>query len=207
MEKGGDMIMESQVKKYKRTQYFVAKKFQLKYVGMILALMFLTAAMCSYVIYYTLMILLGEKLANVYPQGRLVAIVKTVNFRILLSLLLITPMVTLIGVFLSHRIAGPIYRMERFMANLSAGNLTSKLILRKKDELMTLADGLNALSDQLRDNVATEKSHLNKALEELEMLKKAVESKSMDHDKASQLINRIASELNAVSHQLAKYKI
>src|SRR3989338_650465 len=143
--------MDKTAPKHVRRQYLVAKKFQLKYVGLILLLMFLTAALCSYVIYYTSMLLLGEKLANVYPQGRLVSIVKIVNFRILLSLILITPLVTIIGIFLSHRIAGPIYRMENFMANLAGGNLAPHLILREKDELIMLANGINRVVDSLRE--------------------------------------------------------
>src|SRR3990167_1474662 len=107
--------MATQGPKIKRKQYLVAKEFQMRYVGIILLLMFLTAALCSYVVYYTSMINLGEKLANVYPQGRLVNIVNIVNFRILLSILFITPLVAVIGIFLSHRIAGPIFRMEKFM--------------------------------------------------------------------------------------------
>src|SRR3989338_11420234 len=130
-------------RKYVRRQYIIAKKFQFKYVGLILALMFATAALCSYVVYYTSMVGLGEKLANVYPQGRLVAIVRIVNSRILLSVILVTPLVALIGVFLSHRIAGHIYRMERFLAKIALGDLTSRIVLRNKDELITLADGIN----------------------------------------------------------------
>ena len=72
--------------KYRRKQYLIAKNFQLKYVGMILLLVSLTAIMCSYVIYYTMMLMMGDKLANVYPQGRLISIVNMVNFRILFSM-------------------------------------------------------------------------------------------------------------------------
>ena len=119
--------------KFKRTQYFISKQFQLKYVGLILLLMFVTAVVCSYFVYYTLMILMGEKLASVYPQGRLMAIINTVNFRVLALLLLITPFVAALGIYLSHKIAGPIHRIERFLSDMATGNLVSRLILRKGD--------------------------------------------------------------------------
>ena len=76
--------------RFKRKQFIVARRFQLKYAGVILLLMFLTAGFCSYAIYYTTMISFGEKLANVYPQGQLVSIVNSVNFRILASILKLT---------------------------------------------------------------------------------------------------------------------
>ena len=74
--------------RFQRKQFIVARRFQVKYAGIILLLMFITAGFCSYAIYYTSMILFGEKLASVYPQGQLVSIVKTVNMRILISMLM-----------------------------------------------------------------------------------------------------------------------
>ena len=195
------------IKKFKRKQYLIVKKFQLKYVGLILLLMFLTAAMCAYVVYYTSMLLMGEKLASVYPQGRLVYVVKIVNFRILLSLIFVTPLVAVIGIFLSHRIAGPIYRMETFMNNVASGNLASRITLRRKDELITLADGINYIVDTMRNNVMEERIHLNKAQEELDKLKKAVESKPIDQSLVSEVVNRLNIEVNGLIKKIEKYKL
>ena len=61
--------MQTGIRRYKRTQYLVAKKFQMKYVGLILVLMLLTALLCSYVVYYTAMIGMGEKLASVSVEN------------------------------------------------------------------------------------------------------------------------------------------
>ncbi len=197
------MVTEMVRPKIKRKQYLVAKKFQLKYVGIILALMFLTAALCSYVIYYTSMILMGEKLANVYPQGRLVHIVKIVNFRIMLSVLLVTPLVALIGIFLSHRIAGPIYRMERFMDSLAAGDLGSRIYLRQGDELITVANSINRLADSFEATVRDQKSRLNKLSGELDNLIKTQASRPHD---ISIAINRLEEELKGIIKKLDKYK-
>ena len=193
--------------KFKRKQYLVAKKFQLKYVALILLLIFLTAALCSYVVYYTSMLLLGEKLANVYPQGRLVHIVKTVNFRILLSLILVSPLVAVIGIFLSHRIAGPIYRMEKFLAGIAQGNLASQLTLRRKDELATLADGINYLVGSLKEAVITEKSHMNKVSAELANLKKALEAKPINQPVVNETLDRLSNAEKDLNKALDRYKL
>lgn len=195
------------IAKFKRRQYLIAKKFQLKYVGIILLLMFLTAALCSYVVYYTSMLLLGEKLASIYPQGRLVSIVKIVNFRIFLSVALVTPLVALIGIVLSHRIAGPIYRMETFMANLAGGDLSSRIVLRKGDELMLLADAINRLVASLRESVMQKKSHSNKAKAELANLKKALGSRPIDQALADEALRGLNIEISSLGEVLEKYKL
>lgn len=193
--------------KFKRKQYLVAKKFQLKYVGLILLFMFLTAALCSYVIYYTTMILMGEKLANVYPQGRLIHIVKTVNFRILLSMIFVSPLVALIGIFLSHRIAGPIGRMEKFLLNMGSGDFTGKLVLRQGDELAAVANGINSMSEGMRAIIASQKTQLIKVVGELEALKKAAVNRTKDLPEISSGISRVESEIKALEKELETYKL
>ncbi len=200
-------MLEKPVKSYKRTQYLVAKKFQLKYVGLILLLVFATAALCAYIVYYTSMLLMGEKLANVYPQGRLVSIVKIINFRIFLSLILVTPLVAMIGIFLSHRIAGPIYRMEKFLVNAASGDLNSHIILRAKDELISLANGINLLIDSVKTSVNEQRSRLKRAAAGLGNIKKDSEEKPVDISAIKEGISKLDGELAGLSKELSKYKL
>lgn len=193
--------------KFKRTKYLVSTKLQLRYVGIILLLMLVTALICSYIIYYTVMVLMGEKLSNVYPQGRLIAIINTVNLRILFSLLLITPMVTVIGIYLSHKIAGPIYRIEKFLGDMAAGNFASRIVLRKGDELMSVADKINVLSDSLKATIGSQKSSMERIISELDELKKMVDSKPGDLSSLDKNIERLQSHIKDLEAQLAKYKV
>lgn len=193
--------------KFTRKQYIVSPRFQYRYIGIILALMFATAALCSYVVYYNSLVLLGEKLANVYPQGRLVAILKTVNLRVLVSVILVSPVVVFLGVILSHRIAGPINRMERFLGAVGSGDLTQKITLRPKDELIPLADGINNLVDGLRANVIEKRTRMKNIFTELDVFKKELVSRSIDPVVVKETIAKLEAELNSLSRELDKYKI
>ncbi len=191
--------MPIQKKKFIRKHYFIAPGFQLRYIRVILSVMFGVGALAAYTVYYQTMILFGEKLSNVYPQGRLVAIVKSINIQILFSLLLITPLLIVIGIFLSHRIAGPIYRMERFLGALSKGDLVNRVTLRKKDELKSLADGLNMVIDSLRDRVNAERQIADK----LRATIRELEKRSAD----AGLINSLKEEISDLESSLSKYTL
>jgi len=193
--------------KFKRTQYFVAKKFQLKYVGLILLLMFATAIMCSYVVYYTSMVLLGEKLANVYPQGRLMGIIGSVNMRMLLTVLLMTPIVAIIGIYLSHKIAGPIVRMERFLDTIASGDFRARIVLRQGDELTGLANAMNRLQDSLKKDIIGDKSALDRVIGELEGLKNLTRTCPSSIPNIIDNINRLETELRALIREFDKYKL
>ena len=191
----------------KRKQFIVARRFQVKYAGVILLLMFLTAGFCSYAIYYTTMISFGEKLANVYPQGQLVSIVNSVNFRILVSIIVISPLVGFLGIYLSHKIAGPIYRIERFLNDMVKGDLSSRITLRKGDEMVSLADSVNVLADSVVLSINNEKAHLENALKELYTLRELTSPDQKDYARINTALERLDSEIRLIAKELDRYKI
>ncbi|MDD4957242.1 MAG: hypothetical protein PHH49_05705 [Candidatus Omnitrophica bacterium] len=133
----------------KRKKYIILLNFQLKYIIYILLFLYIGAAVAGYTVYYTTWTTLGEKLANVYPRGRLFYIFRDANITLLFRILLITPLFVILGVFISHRIAGPIYRIGKYLDQLIGGDYSRGLVLRRKDELKMLAFKLSKLRDKL----------------------------------------------------------
>ncbi len=192
---------------YKRTQYLIATKFQLKYIGMILLLVSLTAIMCSYVIYYTMMLTMGDKLANVYPQGRLISIVNMVNLRILFSMLLVAPIVVMIGIYASHKIAGPIYRIEKFLGSMADGNLSIPLTLRRNDELMSLASGVNKVIDSMKSTVSKESAAIASISISMENLRRLATAKPVNNAALDLALDKLNEEVSVLRREVEKYKI
>ncbi len=133
----------------RRKQLLINGKFQIRYISLILGFMFITVVATGYTVYATTWIMFGEKLAAVYPQELLLEIVKKVNTILFLRMLFLTPLVVFIGLVLSHRIAGPIYSIKKFLKKVSEGNYSNRLRLRKKDEMQDVAEALNRLVEKL----------------------------------------------------------
>lgn len=136
----------------KRKRYVIAAKFQFRYILYILLFLYVGAAIAGYTVYYTTWVTLGDKLANVYPRGRLIYIFRDANITLLIRLLFISPIFVVIGIILSHRIAGPIYRIGKYVDSLLQGEYTHGLTLRKKDEFKPLAQKMSELCYKLRDD-------------------------------------------------------
>jgi signal transduction histidine kinase len=117
-------------------------------------MMFFVVILTGYLVYITTWIMFGEKLAAVYPQGLLMDIVKKVNLVLFLRLLILTPLVILTGLVVSNRVAGPIYHINKYLKRVIAGDYSTCLRLRKKDELQDLAMEINSLVDKLRKDRA-----------------------------------------------------
>jgi methyl-accepting chemotaxis protein len=77
----------------------------------------------------------------------------------------------LVAVRLSHRIAGPVYRLRESMKQVGAGDLSLLIHLRVKDELQETKDEFNDMVSQLREKVKALKKELPaKAQEKLERI-------------------------------------
>ena len=182
----------------KRKQVFVLKKFQLRYIAAILLFMFIIAFITGYTVYMTAYLEFGEKLAAVYPQGLLLDIVERVNTVLFLRLLIISPIVALTGLVLSHRIAGPIVRIKKFLARLNEGHFENELKLRDKDELGDVADSLNLLVSRMREEKYRHNELLDSIEKEAESLKEAFSEGEYSQGEAASRIDAITERLRTL---------
>ncbi|NQT07115.1 MAG: HAMP domain-containing protein [Candidatus Omnitrophica bacterium] len=146
--------------KFKRRIYLIKPSFQLRYLGIIFMAVSSVALVCILTTYFSAMSLLGEKLANVYPQGRLMATLKDINMIIIYRLLFVLPIIGFIGIMLSHRIAGPVYRIEKTLEEIGKGNFDIRITLRKHDELKGIANAINDMVAKLKE-MMEKKNRLN----------------------------------------------
>lgn len=70
---------------------------------------------------------------------------------LLLSVLVLLPITLLIGVLITHRIAGPITRLERYLKEVLAGKEREACRLRKGDELQEMCELVNQATLPLRE--------------------------------------------------------
>jgi methyl-accepting chemotaxis protein len=54
---------------------------------------------------------------------------------------------------LSHRFAGPIYRLEKDLQDIAKGNFSMRIKFRKKDELKSIAEAINTILDEMERRV------------------------------------------------------
>ncbi|MBI5642410.1 MAG: methyl-accepting chemotaxis protein [Deltaproteobacteria bacterium] len=82
------------------------------------------------------------------------------SFYSIFILALVTAAIALISVFFSHKIAGPIFRIERNLEVIGGGDLTVYTKFRGNDQLETLADEINLMVRSLNHTVRSSKDAL-----------------------------------------------
>jgi len=68
---------------------------------------------------------------------------------LLVNDLVIMVLAVIVGIFMTHRIAGPIYRMEEDIDKALAGDSTVRVRLRGRDAFQSLAERVNHLIERI----------------------------------------------------------
>ena len=70
-------------------------------------------------------------------------------------MLLLLPATFAVGLLVTHRLIGPIYRFEKYLAQVIAGETREPCRIRKGDELVELCDLINRATEPVRERQAT----------------------------------------------------
>lgn len=146
----------------RRSNYFIKKGFQFNFALKFMLLILLEAALIAGLFTQ----ISGNTLTTGYTDSVL-TIERTPNFFLWPMLLVILITATGIGlagmvifILLSHRIAGPLYRFEKDLGDISYGDLTKRINLRKTDQLTEVKEALNSLINTFDERMGRIKSIL-----------------------------------------------
>lgn len=170
-----------------RTRYLIHPKFQLAFSGLLVLIALISAVLVGIVIYQLIYAntLLFVKY-NLHTDPDFLALLAKERKVILVawigSFLSVAILLFIAGIFLSHKMAGPLYAFKRELQKLQNGDFTAYLELRKKDEFKELKIPFNQW---------------------VESLQKMTEQ---DIEKLSPLIKDVASILSQMMQQKAEEK-
>ncbi len=126
-------------------------------------------------------------------------------FAVTIFTLLLSIGIAIISVFVSHKIAGPIYRLEVSLRDFKRGKFY-KVHLRTKDQIKGLATLLNQFVEKLITQISTvKKKSLNlKGL--IEESKKEITKGDIDFNKLKAINEAISSEIKNAKEAIGHYK-
>ena len=169
----------------KLKNYLINKRFQLKYTLMIAILTTILVIILGYVIFRTVSqasdqlaacVLADETYASDAQVELLrasLAADKRKAFYVLFAFLFLLLFgITLSGIYITHKVAGPMFKIRKLMKDVDSNNLHLRGKLRKGDELLELFEDFDAMINRLRDG---RKADIEKINEVTEQLKEAPE--------------------------------
>ncbi len=158
--------MPENTRNYKRKTFYIKKEFQFKFI-----MKFCLIILAGVIISTGLLFLFSqETLTSSFENSRLV--IKNTGIAILPSII-ITNLITLgiiciaaiaVTLFISHRIAGPMFRFEKDLEKISNGDLSVSINLRKKDQFSEMALALNNMTQSFHGKLSKVNARLDEVL-------------------------------------------
>ena len=159
------MIRSRQKKKEQRKRVYIKKRFQNRFlIRYVLILVFGGVLFVALTLFYT-----QGTLTTSFANSRLsiqntsFAILPSVVYITVLTVILIGLMAAMLTLFMSHKIAGPMYRFEKEIKRIADGDLKQPVQIRKGDQLQELSTSLNDMIDNLSENLKDIRSAVSQA--------------------------------------------
>lgn len=167
----------------KRKNYLIKKDFQLKYIILGILILVLTICLVQVNLYYQMAKLISE---NPELTG-ISAIIKSTNVILTAWFILAMIIIVIGGVFISHRVAGPIKHLEEGMAKVGQGELTTEIKVRKTDEFKEIEQSFNNMVANFKELVAKDKSLLKQIEQELKSIVEELKKEALSEEKTKKL--------------------
>ena len=182
--------------KHRRRTYLIKTGLQLRYMGIIISTMLMVAFGVGWTIYHTS----WSQIANTQDLtiDKLADIFDSVNSTLVRWIFVFIFIIAILSIFVSHKIAGPVYRLEETTRVIASGDLTGKIYLRHGDELQDLQEAFNKMSDSLCKMVAKDREVIEKLVATGNRLRDTIEKKNLDHN----AVEAINSALYGVIEEL-----
>ena len=171
---------------HRRTNYFIKPGFQSRLTAIFILIVIIVANIVGALVYGFSVIKLENSLVD---EAKLPVDSKQLGQALLpgviIAELISIFIVAFICIFVTHTIAGPVYRMERVARNIGDGDLTHFIKLRPKDELKDLADTMNEMTMGLRNKVISFKEEIAQIQEGVALAKSTGNTSGLDKVLAS----------------------
>ncbi len=105
------------------------------------------------------------ELLSVQQQDALKNALKAVNRSMLPKVMMLAVIIFIAGIIISHKIAGPMYRIEKSAEAIASGDLSVSFRIRKGDEMKEASSALEEMVDSLQADFAKIKK-ADRALDE-----------------------------------------
>ena len=152
-------------KPHKRRRLFIKKEFQFRFM-LYFCLLILIGGIMS-----TGLILFFSKgnLTSLFSNSPLVAtdtaffILPAVLYTNLVTIVITSLSIIAVTLFVSRKIAGPLFRLEKDITVIAEGDLTHTVRLRKGDQLRELSAAINRMTARLNEKI----THVQAGLEQI----------------------------------------
>lgn len=141
--------MEQAVRKRKVFDLGIKTRLQMRYLRLIVSMVIMVMLVVGLTFYATFKLALDTGQLGRYAEARIQEIFSRVNILLIVETVVFALIAAFLSLKLTHRIAGPMLRIEKCVRDMSEKGVTEEIHIRKDDELQDLVGEINKLVKKL----------------------------------------------------------
>ena len=191
----------------KRRIYYIEKKFQTKYILLTIFLLLTYTFAFIIIIFSPFILTLSLDFYSLSEKAEAARTLLLLHSKVWPGIGGIILLFGALSIFITHKIAGPLYRLKKSLAMIVEGNLDVKVKLRKGDDLKDLAEHFNMLAEELRTFVNTVRVDYDLLSEYILELEREIDAKMLTEESGRALIHKVEANRKNIEAVLEKFKI
>jgi len=125
----------------------------------------------------------------------------------LVTIVLISIATAVVVMYLSHRIAGPLFKIERSIKEIGAGDLTLKIKLRSTDEIAKMADCCNEMTVNLKKHLIEIKAKSGDLGNQIDNLTALGEDKALTPEQIQDTLKKLSEKKEELNKEIDYFKV
>ncbi|MBN1292909.1 MAG: hypothetical protein JXB48_13795 [Candidatus Latescibacteria bacterium] len=137
-----------------RNTYFIKKEFQAKIIAQFITLVATGSLISGILLYFLISNETGLKIMSTQQDiDKWDILLPSILLSQLSVIILISLATVYMVLYFSHKIAGPLYKIEKIIEEIGNGNFKESINFREKDELKPINAALQCMIDNLREKI------------------------------------------------------
>ena len=191
----------------KRRIYYIEKKFQTKYILLTIFLLLTYTFAFIIIIFSPYILTLSLDFYSLSEKAEAARTLLLLHSKVWPGIGGIILLFGALSIFITHKIAGPLYRLKKSLAMIVEGNLDVKVKLRKGDDLKDLAEHFNMLAEELRTFVNTVSVDYDLLSGYILELEREIDAKMLTEESGRAIIHKVEANRKNIEAVLEKFKI
>ena len=194
----------------KRKRYLIEKGFQMRFILKFCGLVVLGCLLFGVIVYF----FSTRTVTTSFENSRL-TIKTTADFILPILIYGAIIVATLISIvcavmllLISHKIAGPLYRLQRYAKAIGSGDIPIDFHVRKKDEVQSVAREFNEMLQNLRSGISEIKRGSKDLDGPVSELKRSVRDEaSPPREKLETIVDDLESKKAGLDEAISHFKV
>ena len=178
--------MASDEQKFQRKTVLIKRSFQLRYIAMLFVTILVGSGIVGAYLFWALLRAAAE-------NPGLMPFVDNIQRQLLVAFMLYSGIIAIISLFISNRIAGPVFRFEQSALVVGSGDLTHRVRLRGGDELVELQDEFNDMVASLQGKAVQDRNLVERLAQRVGRLAQDAQS-----ERERQELNALKAEIEHI---------